>query len=70
MLIFSLASAVKKSKRDPMSLVMILLGICTSFGLPGFMCTMLLVDPCKPPHLGYILYKGKIFLVETASFLY
>ncbi|OXA57584.1 hypothetical protein Fcan01_08307 [Folsomia candida] len=50
-------SAVKKSKRDPMSLVMILLGICTSFGLPGFMCTMLLVDPCKPPHLGYILYK-------------
>ncbi|CAL8074380.1 unnamed protein product [Orchesella dallaii] len=47
---------VKTEKPDMVGRLLQTLGMCTSFGLPGFMTTMLAVDGCKPPHLGYMLY--------------
>lgn len=56
-LILLLVKLAKTEKADIMGRTLITLGILTSFGLPGLMVTILLVDPCKPPHLGYMFFK-------------
>jgi hypothetical protein len=45
------------------------LGIISCFGLPGMMAAMLIVDPCKPPHLGYILFKKSLDVCSIPGLL-
>ena len=51
-------------------MALMMLGIISYFGLPGMFTLLLLVNPCRPPHVGYMLFKDADGVCRVPSFLH
>lgn len=58
-----------KPKLDKICSSLMTLGIVSSFGLPGLMTVLLAVNPCMPPHLGYVFFKKGVGLCVVNSWV-
>ncbi len=66
-MLYVAAEKKKRLKLDKICSYLMMLGIVSSFGLPSMMSLLLAVNPCMPPHLGYVFFKGGIGICTVSS---